>query len=276
MDKLFEEILNDNTSGSGTVLNAVIFQLQDKLQKSGNVDLLLLSDKLEKVFEKFPNFALLHHFIYRYKQTFENRKEAPVEDVQNFLRFYLEKYAGAQLKVSEKFLKEINVEGKNILLHSNSSAVKNLFETLKRNKIFPSVWQTVSSPANEGKVQAEFLLNLGYEINLFHEDSISLFAKEIDIAVFGADMIFNGFFVNKTGTYPLCLMMKRLGKPVYVIAEERKKIDEKKTGTPEIEKLLNEYPKPAEELAGAVNGKIKVHNYYFEKIPLSLVDKLFI
>ncbi len=276
MAKLFGNILSDNVSGSGTILDGIINNLSDYLQKNGKIDIRTLSAELDEVLEKFPGFALLRHFVSVYKREYENRGEADSKDVQNFIFYYRKKYDGAQQKVSERFIEKVNLNGKSVLLHSNSSAIKNLFETLKRKNIFPEVWQTVSSPANEGVIQGEFLNKLGYNVNLFHEDAVSLFIKKIDMALFGADMVFNDFFVNKTGTYPLCLMMKEFGKKVYVIAEERKKIDIRKTDGTLLNKLLAEHPKPENELAKINAGTIKVHNYYFEKIPLSSVNEVFL
>ncbi len=275
MAKIFENILNDNLSGSGSVLEGVIDLLSGYLHGNNNVDIVMLNGELDKVFDKFPNFALLYHFMSSFKNAFKNVTKTENKEVQNFILSYKKKYDGTQQEVSERFIGQVDVERKNILLHSNSSAIKNLFNTLKRKNKKAVVWQTVSSPANEGVLQAQSLNNAGFTVNLFHEDAVSLFVNGIDMALFGADMIFDDFFVNKTGTYPLCLMMKRFGKPVYVIAEKRKVIDTNDTAKTDMEKLLTEYPKPDYELATEVNYKIKVRNYYFEKIPVSLVSKIF-
>ena len=142
-------------------------------------------------------------------------------------------------------------------------------EKLSEQNAKPVLWQTLSSPANEGKIQAEKISASGFDVHLFHEDLLSKFIQQIDLAVFGADFVSDTFFINKAGTFSLSLMMQHFHKPVYVLAETRKFFPEK-----EVINILNEAHKPPQEIASEVN-EIQVHNYYFEAIPLALVTKVF-
>ena len=103
-------------------------------------------------------------------------------------------------------------------------------------------------------------------MHLFHEDAISHFITNIDMAIFGSDLISSDFFINKTGTFLLSLFLNHFGKPIYILAEKRKIEIEKTT--------FNETAKNPAEIMESPQG-IQVHNYYFEKIPLWPVSKVF-
>ena len=142
--------------------------------------------------------------------------------------------------------------------------------------IFPTIWQTVSSPANEGFIQAGFLKNLGFDVHVFHEDAVSKFITKLDLAIFGADLLWKDSFLNKVGTFPISLIFRHFRKPVYVLAESRKKIDTAKISRERWSKFLSEQPKPVTELSENPARGLSIHNYYFEAVPLSFVNQVFV
>ncbi len=277
MTGLFEQLTEDNTSGSGAVLNEAVEILLRHAREHAVVDAGELFRALDGLYSAFPNFALLFHFVRSVEESFPRSGKIESGRLERFLTEYKERYRGAQRSASERFLKEIDPRGKNILVHSHSSAVCDLFFLMAERNLFPGIWQTVSSPAGEGAVQAQKLASAGFNINFFHEDALSLFVQKIDFAVFGADMVLNRSFINKTATYPLSLMLRRFDKPVYLLAEKRKIINEEALPEEAVKKLTVEKPKPEYELPVVPAGeKITVHNYYFEQIPLTLVTKVFV
>ncbi len=274
-EKLFQKLMNDNVSGSGYVLDRAIDELRAYARGHSGITAAELFASLDTLFQRFPHFALLFHFINEIKAAFAGDEKINPDELSGFLTMYENRYSDARNMASRRFLSQVDVKGKTVLLHSNSSAVFDLFRLMVERNLFPCIWQTVSSPAGEGIVQAEKLTGLGFKVNLFHEDAISLFVRKIDFAVFGADIIPDNSFINKTGTYPLCLMMQRFNKPVYLLAEERKRIREKSVGNEMLHTLVSEEPKPYNELYTNPVPGVKVHNYYFEQTPLSLVKKVF-
>jgi len=268
---LFDEIKQDKTSGSGTILKTVQNQLL-RLATEEFVDVDQLTKWLKDLLVYFPQFGLLHHFINEFIQEFgrgHNRINGIV--VSSFIQNYINQWKSAKDKASEQILGEIEFKNKTVLLHSNSSAILNLFTHISRNSIKTIIWQTYSSPAGEGIIQAEAIQKLGIETNLFHEDAIGNLIKHIDFAVFGADLILKDQFVNKAGTYPISTTMNHAKKPVYVLADSRKVIDE----TDHLN-FFDEPDKPGSEIYHGNNPSIRVHNYYFDFTPLSLVKKLFL
>jgi len=269
--KLINSILNDNFSGSGMIL----FKTQEALlvmaQSDKDMDTSELLKDLSLLKRQFPLFAVLHHFINEMEFFIQQKGEIDGDELIRRIENYRKQWQNAQRKASEKILTGLSFERKNILLHSNSSVLQSLFAELAKRKIFPTIWQTVSAPVNEGILQAKVLNRLGFKVHLFHEVAISKFVKQIDFALFGADVVTDDFFMNKVGTYPLSLMMRQENKPVFVLSEIRKH----RTGEElNLMELLNEPPKPTEEISNDADG-LTVHNYYFDATPLSLIKQVF-
>ncbi len=270
---IFAKVLKDNLSGSGQILFLIQQSLLQFIRTEENPEPTALLKKLE---QRFPHFALLFHFLNELKAFFVKNPSAKGRQLEEFIIQYRNRWGNTQQKASENLLRNLSLSGKNILLHSNSSAIHNLFRVMADRKIFTTVWQTVSSPANEGLKQAEFLKSLEFDVHVFHEDAVSKFMTNIDFAIFGADLLWDDSFLNKVGTLPLALIFRHFQKPVYVLAESRKKIDTSAISEKRLRQFLDEQPKPEEEITENPVPGIQVHNYYFEAVPLSLVDRVFI
>lgn len=267
----FRDIFNDRVSGSGSILK----KLEDELLTLGSLQPTipvpeLISD-LEKLKNVFPQFALFHHFITVLLDYLSSRELLSGDQLTEFIQTYRQKWKGSQSQAAEQLLREVSFQNKNVLLHSNSSAIHCLFDKHSERNEKPVLWQTLSSPANEGKIQAEILNSKGYDVHLFHEDALSKFIHQIDFAILGADFISDTFFINKSGSFPLSLILQHFQKPVYVLAEKRKYLSEKESAE---FNLLKELPKPSDEIA-QTSQNIKIHNFYFEAIPLTLIKKVF-
>lgn len=273
---IFSEVLHDNLSGSGQILFLVQQSLLQFGQTEENPEPTALLKQLEKLEQHFPHFALLFHFLNELKTFVVKNPSAKGSQLEEFVRQYRNRWQNAQQRASENLSRNLSLSGKNILLHSNSSAIHNLFQVMADRKMFPTVWQTVSSPANEGLKQANFLKNLGFDVHVFHEDAVSKFITNIDLAIFGADLLWDDAFLNKVGTLPLTLLFRHFHKPVYVLAESRKRIDTSEISEERFRYFLDEQPKPAEEITENPVPGLHVHNYYFEAVPMSLVDRGFV
>lgn len=267
---LFKKIKQDNTSGSGAILNSVQEEILQFLASNEKISMTELKNSLKELQAKFPRFGVLIHFIeslekWLNKDGIENRKKIDV-----YIRDYIEKWKNAQDRASERLITEVDLDKKQVLLHSHSSAIINLFDHLTQQKIKPLTWQTFSSPIGEGVIQAETLNKMGFDARLIHEDAIGNFISQIDLAVFGADLVLKNDFLNKAGTYPLSVFLNRHHKPVYVLAEPRKVFNATQQERPE---LYFEKKKPSGELYQGKSA-LQVFNYYFDFTPLLLVKNL--
>jgi translation initiation factor 2B subunit (eIF-2B alpha/beta/delta family) len=268
---LFEEILRDNVSGSGKILSAVQHELLTVSPKELTTSSLL--KQLHRLETQFPHFALLYHFINAVRDFLDSGNT--VFALQEFIRKYRSQWEHAQQQAACQLLNNLSLAEKNILLHSNSSAVHTLFRIMAERKMQAVVWQTVSSPVREGLLQSRYLATLGFEVHVFHEDAVSRFIQKMDMAIFGADLIWNDAFLNKVGTLPVCLLFREFQKPVYVLSESRKQIDRKKIPAVRFAQFIHEQPKPAFEIYPDAPSGVIVHNSYFEEVPLHLVTRVF-
>jgi translation initiation factor 2B subunit (eIF-2B alpha/beta/delta family) len=268
--ELFKQIKQDNTSGSGAILNSVQQELLQFLSSEKMIRTEEFRQFLQDLLDQFSRFGLLIHFIEDLEKNLEHDENVNSQKIKVFIKHYKEKWKNAQDKASLRMIKEVDLDRKQVLLHSHSSAIINLFSHLVQKKLKPVIRQTWSSPAGEGIIQAETLNNMGFETHLFHEDAVGNFIEYIDLVIFGADLIVKDKFLNKAGTYPLAILFHHHLKPVYVIAEPRKVFHVKPEERPE---FFTEKEKSTAELYQG-KSSLRVKNYYFDFTPLSLVRKL--
>lgn len=273
---LFEDVIRDNVSGSGAIVRKVQQRLIDFFHDKKVMTYAALNRDIQSLKTEFPQFGLLFHFLKAFEKTFSTSSQVEYAEVQRFVEQYRNQWNNVQHLAIRHLLESVNLEGKNILLHSNSSTVQQLFKSMSTGVQKPAIYQTLSSPANEGLVQAKSLKALGFKITLFHEDALSKYVNKMDMAILGADLILDDRFLNKIGSFGLVLLCRYFKKPVYVIADRRKKYATHELSENERALFEVEPPKPAEEIIGQKIPGIKVLNEYFEFVPLNLVEALFV
>jgi len=80
-----------------------------------------------------------------------------------------------------------------------------------------------SRPGGEGIAAAKALSEAGLDVTLVPDAAMGAFVGEASAVVLGADSIrADGSVVNKVGSYPLALVAREAGVPVYVLAETLK------------------------------------------------------
>ncbi len=272
-----KEIISDNYSGSAAILEKIIRSIHTYL--NGNeINHAYLQQNLQKVTTHFPDLAVLHHFLQQFFDLLEQieQKNLPHEKaivkVEKFIDEYRSHWQEQIGLAAEKMERLIRFQNKKILLHSNSFTIHVLFEHLATHNIFPSVYQTMSGPVFEGKLQARVLSDLGCKVHFINEAAVGRFIHEIDFAVVGADNIFTDGFTNKIGTYPIGLVCREAGKPFYVLTDSRKRspIDFATRSS-----AIFEPEAPRSELWQNAPGAITPVNYYFEFTPKELVTACF-
>ena len=164
----------------------------------------------------------------------------------------------------------IDLNQKLILCHSQSSAVREIFDAYQGNRKKVKIIQTESRPVLEGRIQAVNLLKLGYEVKLISDTGYSRHLDRINMILLGADAIFRDYFINKSGSYNICLAGKNAGIPVYILADSRKFWFSLPPEQREMQ--YNEIKKPEEEIWKDPYPGVNIENYYFEKIPVDWAD----
>lgn len=267
---IIQRAVDDKISGSTTVLNHLVEELRSNLDKDSDCIIPKILSDLNRVKESLPHFAVLHHFCNEF-ESIAKLGDMNCKDLQKFIDQYQKKWKDAGKRAAENMISEIDFHEKTVLLHSNSSGIFHLFKALFEKGIKPLVIQTVSSPVNEGKEQAKSLAKLGFNVYIINDALIAPFVKNSDFCVLGADRIFKGEFINKTGSMPISLACKHYQKPLYVISDSRKFFRNSHYNKPcDLEK-----PENPDEIWKNPPANIQVLNYYFEHIPNRLVNRYF-
>lgn len=261
---------------------------------SGSVELLgRINIFFRNNFNEIQNKPQLISLLQRHFQTFQN--------IQSFLEQLKLRVGSKQL--SENYFADFQMMGeisydriftnalpylqnkKSILTISNS---KTVFEILKRlttrsaNTPAPPrrgrgegarqaddcklITICESRPRLEGRILAKKLTKEKIKVELITEAMAGVHVKECDVVLIGADSVLrNRDVVNKTGSLQLAVLSKYYKKPFYVVVD-KSKFSKKNSFTQKeesSEEIWKNHPK-----------KIAVKNFYFEKIPRSLITKI--
>lgn len=157
--------------------------------------------------------------------------------------------------------------GCTILTYSFSGGVFSILKKAKEKGKRFEVIVSESRPAFEGRKLALSLGKLGIPVTLVTDVALSLYVKESDLILVGADCISEKSFVNKVGTYGLSLLADEFGIPFYVASDRTKFISKKWRKSP---KHLTD---PEEVLSRKLKN-VKAENQYFEEIPLLYCKKI--
>ena len=272
-ENAIQNVLNDNISGSQSIVNEVI-QLSESYVLSNEFEALFLIENYLQVYSKFPQFAVLFHFLNEAFLELSKLQQANYNqfDFHNFIQQYLAHYKNVNADIFRYLIEKEDFKSKSIFLHSNSCTIKEVVTEISKTQEIKEIIQTISYPAKEGVKQAEFFAGMNINVNLIPDAAIFRFVKLSDIVLLGADTIFEEFFINKTGTQSIVVAANYFNKPVYVLADSRKIIPHHKLSPTLIKAFLNEHEKPGSELLEKSNENIVPLNYYFEKTPSNLVS----
>ena len=270
------KITKDKISGSVSILK----QVQKAIYIYCNIENTLKKDILIKslttLFNETGQFAAVYHFIdsilFWLEKKYPGSTYLESKEVLSFLDKYNHKWNNVNKEIADnlyEYLQKINYS--KVLLHSYSSTICEVFETIKDKITDIEVYQTISNPNKEGKLQAKFLNNLGYKVKVVEDSLTGIISNKVDFAILGADVVFEDFFINKIGSSAITHLFNFHEKPVLVLTDSRKFISSH-ISIEIINKFKKEKLKPKDEIwKNAPNG-IETINYYFEEIPNHLVS----
>jgi translation initiation factor 2B subunit (eIF-2B alpha/beta/delta family) len=268
-----EKIRDDHYSGSVEILQQYIDLLKHQYKKGdlrSSIDKNFIIKNLEQLKKNHPTYFLVQHFVNEAIQVIWESKKAWDKNLFNFLKEYELTWKDVNKLIAARTESSFQLIHKTILLHSNSSALKSLFKFNRPDAAKIRIIQTESRPQAEGRVQARYLADIGYNVTLITDASIALYADMIDMVLLGADAIYKEFFVNKTGSHLIALVSQEFGIPLYVLADSRKIWN--KQDYSGLSQTISEDPKPGSEVWDNPPEGINPENYYFETIPNKWVD----
>lgn len=273
-DEMLLQVLGDKQSGSVAVLQKLIDGIADYFIRESDPEMCLsiITRRLPLMKGSLGHFAVVSHFLNQLENTTENLTNANKSPnlLFDFVKSYDSNWKNVNIKVVEMASRHIGLEGKTILLHSNSSVIVEFFRKLKNDNIRVSVIQTESGPENEGRKQAEDIAALGFEVSFVVDSTAAFMVRKADLMLTGADQIHTNLFVNKIGTYAIALACRDQDIPLYVMADSRKFTHE----MAEPESIRNIH-KPGSDIWENPPENIKPLNFYFEPVPTRLVTKFF-
>jgi translation initiation factor 2B subunit (eIF-2B alpha/beta/delta family) len=153
-----------------------------------------------------------------------------------------------------------------VLTYSNSTTVTAALHHARAEGHLDRVLLSEARPAYDGRPLARSLAEVGVAID--YSTDMGLFAKlrEADLVVLGADAVFPMHFLNKIGTHALAELAQVRNVPCFALCAVNKFLPTAATG------LLRISKHPGDEVWPVSAAGIRVHNDYFEEIPLSLLN----
>jgi translation initiation factor 2B subunit (eIF-2B alpha/beta/delta family) len=153
-----------------------------------------------------------------------------------------------------------------VLTYSNSTTVTAVLHHARAEGHLDRVILSEARPAYDGRPLARSLAEVGVEID--YSTDMGLFAKlrEADLVVLGADAVFPLYFLNKIGTHALAELAQVRDVPCFALCTANKFLPTAATS------LLRISKHSGDEVWSTPAPGVRVHNDYFEEIPLSLLD----
>ena len=261
----------DRRSGATTVAEQAAGKLVEWLSKyknhSLNHVLSRLEDRCLRLLCDYPAMGNIYSLINavgtgidraaketRYKSDFTR------EIVQVIKRWQREELKACQ--TIPKFAAKTIGPAKTILTVSSSELVCQTILRLKSRRVKAIVLE--SRPLREGELTAYSLARLGIPTTLITDLAFHSFEKDVDAVLVGADRI-GKTLVNKAGSRALLEWAKSRKKPVFIVCQTSKFV-------PYSWCLLPLPAAPSHEVSLLKHPKLRVSNFYFEEVPLGLVN----
>jgi translation initiation factor eIF-2B subunit delta len=208
-----------------------------------------------------PIFNLVNSILWVVE---EHKNSLTLEELNRMVRKRSEEFYRNSLESLEKIAdlgETLIFNSCTILTYSFSGAVFSILKKAKKKRKKFKVVLSESRPLHEGRNLAENLGKLGIPVTLVIDAGLSLYLKEADLVLVGADSISEKSFVNKVGTLSISFLAKRFGVPFYVVSERTKFISQKWRDS------LYNRADPKEVFPKKFKN-VKVENPYFEHVPL--------
>lgn len=208
LESRWAKIVNDYTRGSSVLFVEALDVLAAFASQGEDV-----RARIQDLHAAHPTMALL----VKLKHAF--REKAPDATQLEAVRKNFLKAQNRAVRVARNLLEKL--KPKKILTYSYSGMV---LETLRvyRHAHRPVVILSESRPDLEGKVLAEQIVPLGYEIEYTTDMGLFALIQDARIVLVGADAVVPWGVVNKVGTSGVCAVARRMEKPVYALAVSQK------------------------------------------------------
>ncbi len=170
-------------------------------------------DQLQRI---DPSMAIVHHFL----------KEASMgDDLLQTIEQYEQRWRNVPVQIAAELVPLLPHSDLMLLLHSQSGQVIQVIHELTRRGFNLRCVQTVSTPGEEGRVQAEVLQMADLQVQIIEDGLVSEIADDVDVCLLGMDQYDQRAFVNKVGSGRLVDLMLARHLPALVVGDTRKQVD---------------------------------------------------
>ena len=267
-----DTLLADNTSGSGDLLiflTASIKSLANRQEAESKLDARKFRGQLVRIKEGKPVFLVLQHFTGALTGFLGNKSFVKIDALKAFVDTYTKEWKDVNERITSNVHQVTSLAGMTILVHSNSSTVCSLLGNIQSTASGIRIIQTESRPVMEGRIQGRRLADLGYQVKVITDASIFMYMQQADLAILGADAVCPEYFINKSGSHSVALACREYGKNCLVICDSRKLWFNQHENAVSLAGF--NHLSPPEELWADPPENITIENYYFERVPVSLV-----
>ena len=217
-DKI-NQIVSDRTHGSSSLLKKII---------SVFLSTKLSPDELYWSYNQLNNIdssmVVIHHFL-------KELKPAMGHDFREQVRQYQGKWENVNIDIARNLQDHLADKKLTVLTHSHSGVIIDVLMNLVSNGYLIDVIQTASEPGSEGHVQAKAIKQLGIDVRIIKDESLSSSVEQVNCCFLGVDHYDHKSFVNKIGSKVIVDTAAQFNKPVFVLGDSRKLVDSTNTGT---------------------------------------------
>jgi translation initiation factor 2B subunit (eIF-2B alpha/beta/delta family) len=215
-------ILNDRESGSVALLTRLMDAL-DKELNGTDLNAKTFRKLLITLCKKLHHFAAIENFLASLI-LYTGHKVAFPGDAQQFIRDYRLYWQDSPGKIAKNFLQHCNPAGKTILTHSHSETVISLLGQMYNRQVPFRVFQTLSSPGEEGKRSHERMRQLKLQAVLIDDANVKEALMNTNLILVGCDALLSREFLNKVGTRAILEQAKQFNVFSALVTESRKEI----------------------------------------------------
>lgn len=226
---------------------------------------------LRTVITEKPNITSVNHYINHFLLKIDPENQPIV--IKELLEVFHERWKNVDRKTAEVANQEFNFENKTILLYGNDSNVQSLIDLLMVNQKKFNLIQLISSNDKAGKEQATTLASKNLNIKVIDDAGLGKFLPEIDVVLFGCDIIMHEIFMAKSGTHLIAAAAKAYDIPVLVLADSRKILNKKYFPQSVVGTFIGKEEKSGDEIWKNAPENIEVVYSYIEEVPNHLAAK---
>lgn len=226
---------------------------------------------LRTVITEKPNITSINHYINHFLLKIDPENQPIV--IKELLEVFHERWKNVDRKTAEIANQSFDFENKTVLLYGNDINIQSLIDLLNVNQKKINVIQVVSLQDKFGKEQATSVAAKGIEVKVIDDEGVGKFLPEIDIILFGCDIIMHETFITNSGAHLIAAAAKTYKVPVFVLADSRKILNKKYFPQSVLGTFIGKEEKSGDEIWKNPPENVEVVFNHIEEVPNKLVSR---